>query len=94
LQKQQNLQRRVDDLESYKEQVHSKHMRDIEHINLECQEKKMQVVRLENEVMDLRDGKSVSKQRLDDYENKVKTLIKEFEDESKRHIKEVNSIHS
>jgi len=69
-------------------------MRDIEHINLECQEKKMQVVRLENEVMDLRDGKSVSKQRLDDYENKVKTLIKEFEDESKRHIKEVNSIHS
>ena len=33
------------------------------------------------------------KQQNEEYEDKIKTLIKEFEDESKKHIKEVNEIH-
>ena len=33
------------------------------------------------------------KGRLEDYEEKIKKMIQEFEDESKRHIKEVNDIH-
>ena len=33
------------------------------------------------------------KRRTDEYENKIKNLIKEFEIESKKHIKEVQDIH-
>jgi hypothetical protein len=33
------------------------------------------------------------KKRTDEYEEKIKNLIKEFEEESKKHIKEVNQIH-
>jgi hypothetical protein len=30
---------------------------------------------------------------MEEYENKIKKLIKEFEDESKKHIKEINEVH-
>ena len=33
------------------------------------------------------------KRRTDEYEDKIKKLIKEFEVESKKHIKEVQDIH-
>jgi soluble cytochrome b562 len=33
------------------------------------------------------------KRQLEEYENKIKMLIKELEDESKRHIKETNEVH-
>jgi hypothetical protein len=33
------------------------------------------------------------KRQVDEYENKIKMLIKELEDESKRHIKETNEVH-
>lgn len=33
------------------------------------------------------------KRRTDEYENKIKNLIREFEIESKKHIKEVQDIH-
>ena len=33
------------------------------------------------------------KRQIDEYENKIKQLIKELEDESKRHIKETNEVH-
>ena len=34
------------------------------------------------------------KNRLEEYEDKIKKLIKEFADESMKHIKETNEIHS
>ncbi len=33
------------------------------------------------------------KRQLDEYEGKVKRLILEFEDESKKHIRELNEVH-
>jgi chromosome segregation ATPase len=33
------------------------------------------------------------KKQLDEYENKIKKLILEFEETSKRHIKELNEVH-
>ncbi len=33
------------------------------------------------------------KNQLDEYENKIKKLIKELEEESKKHIKEINELH-
>ena len=33
------------------------------------------------------------KRQVDEYEGKIKKLIKEFEDDSKRHIKEINEVH-
>ena len=39
------------------------------------------------------DQKLTMKSRLEEYEDKIKKLIKEFVEECKRHIKEVNEIH-
>lgn len=33
------------------------------------------------------------KKQIEEQENKIKRLIKEFEDESKKHIKEINELH-
>ena len=33
------------------------------------------------------------KKQLDEYEQKIKRLIIEFEEESKKHIRELNSVH-
>lgn len=37
--------------------------------------------------------KLLMKRQLDEYEGKIKQLIKELEDESKRHIRETNEVH-
>jgi ferritin len=49
--------------------------------------------RLQNEVNESSELKNSMKLRIEEYEVKIKQLIKEFEDESKKHIKEVNDIH-
>ncbi len=33
------------------------------------------------------------KKQLDDYEHKIKKMILEFEDSSKKHIRELNEVH-
>lgn len=60
---------------------------------MECQEKKLFVQRLQNDLKEFQDNKYSMKGRLEDYEEKIKKMIQEFEDESKKHIKEVNDIH-
>lgn len=35
----------------------------------------------------------VMKKQIDEYEGKIKRLILEFEESSKRHIKELNEVH-
>jgi adenylate kinase family enzyme len=55
--------------------IHSKHQRELEAVNLECQEKKLQVQRLQNELKESQDNKYSMKNRLEDYEEKIKKMI-------------------
>lgn len=73
--------------------MQQKHQRELEAVTMECQEKKLQVQRLQNDLKEFQDSKYSLKGRLEDYEEKIKKMIQEFEAESKRHIKEVNDIH-
>jgi hypothetical protein len=88
-----SLQKKVDQLESQKELMQSKHQRELETVNIELQEKRHTLMRFQSEVSEATDQKLTMKGRLEEYEDKIKKLIKEFEDESKRHIKEVNETH-
>jgi hypothetical protein len=48
------------------------------------------VKRYENEFKEVANQKIVMKKQLEEYEAKIKKLIVEFEEESKKHIKELN----
>lgn len=88
-----SYQHKIEALEQQREGLQKKHQRDMESLNLEVQDKKLQVQRQQSQISDLQDVKNQVKQQNEEYEDKIKTLIKEFEDESKKHIKEVNEIH-
>ena len=49
--------------------------------------------RLQNEVKGFDDAKDSLRSKIDHYEAKIQNMIKEFEAESKKHIKEVNDVH-
>ncbi len=60
---------------------------------MDLQEKSQQLRHLESEFRESHSAKTAMKSQLDDYELKVKKLIRELEDESKKHIKEINDVH-
>lgn len=49
--------------------------------------------KLEQELKDTQAQKGLMKRQLDEYELKIKRLILEFEEESKKHIRELNEVH-
>jgi len=57
------------------------------------EERKIIIKRYESEFKDISNQKIHMKNQLDDYEKKIKTLIRELEEESKKHIKEINDVH-
>ena len=80
-------------MENDREVLVSKHRRDKEQLENEIEEKRQMVKRYENEFRDISNQKIIMKKQLDEYENKIKKLIIEFEEESKKHIRELNEVH-
>lgn len=62
-------------------------------MEIELSDKRQLIKRYENDFKEVSNQKILIKRQLDEYENKIKMLIKELEDESKRHIKETNEVH-
>ena len=91
------MQERVDHLSQQHEFLQKKHQRDIETLTLDIENRKIQMgremQRLQAEANENNEAKVSLKQRVEECEDKIKELIKEFEVESKRHIKETNEIH-
>ena len=91
------MQERVEHLTQQHEFIQKKHQRDIETLTLDIENRKLQLgremQRLQAEATENNEAKVTLKQRVEECEDKIKELIKEFEVESKRHIKETNEIH-
>ena len=59
------------------ELLQSKHQRELETVNIELQEKRHMVMRLNSEVSEATDQKLTMKSRLEEYEDKIKKDIEE-----------------
>jgi len=86
-------QKRAEQLESEKEHLHLRHRRECEQLEAELDEKKQAVKRYEHEFKDMSGQKIQMKRQLDEYEAKVRQLIIEFEEASKKHIRELAEVH-
>ena len=62
-------------------------------MEVDMEERRQYIKKLENEFRDFGNQKSLMKKQLDEYEMKIKKLIIEFEEESKKHIRELNDVH-
>ena len=76
-----------------KDLLSQKLRRDKEALEVELDEKRQAVKKLETEFREVSGQKTIMKKQLDEYEVKVKRLILEFEEESKKHIRELNEVH-
>lgn len=85
-----HLHQKVQQLETEKEIMQNQHRRNKEQIELELDEKKHAFKKYEQDFKDLNHQKVQMKKQMDDYESKIRQLIKENEQESKRHIAEMN----
>jgi hypothetical protein len=80
-------------LEHDREILLNKHKRDKEQLESDLDERRQIIKRYENEFKDISNQKILFQRQMEEYEHKIKALIKELEDESKRHIKETNEVH-
>ena len=87
------MQKKIEQLEGDREMLVLKHKRDREQLESDNDEKRQLIKKYEGEFKDVSSQKIVMKRQLDEYEQKIKKLIMEFEEESKRHIKELNDVH-
>lgn len=62
-------------------------------MEVDMEERRQYIKKLENEFRDFGNQKALMKKQLDEYEMKIKKLIIEFEEESKKHIRELNDVH-
>ena len=62
-------------------------------MEVDMEERRQYIKKLENEIRDFGNQKALMKKQLDEYEMKIKKLIIEFEEESKKHIRELNDVH-
>ena len=85
--------KRIEQLEMEREVLVQKHKKDRKQLEIEIDEKTGIIRQLENEFRELAQSKVSSKMQIDEYELKIKSLIHELEDESKKHISEVQQIH-
>lgn len=84
---------RIEQLESDRETLLLKHRKDKEHLEIEVEEKRNLLKKYEHEFRDTTNQKMQMKKQVDEYELKIKRLIIEFEEEAKKHIKELNEVH-
>ncbi len=84
---------RIEQLEADREMLISKHCKDKEHLENEVEEKRAMLKKYEVEFRDTNSHKQQMKKQMDEYELKIKRLIIEFEEEAKKHIKELNDVH-
>ena len=71
----------------------NKQKREREHMEVDNEERRQYIKKLEMEFRDFGNQKVIMKKQLDEYEMKIKKLIIEFEEESKKHIRELNDVH-
>ena len=71
----------------------SKQRREREQLEGDLEERRQQIKKLEADVKEAGSGKMLMKKQIDEYEGKVKRLIYEFEEASKKHIRELNEVH-
>lgn len=62
-------------------------------MDADINEKKEIILRYSVELKEVGQQKSALKSQIDEYEHKIKNLIGDLEAQSKRHMKEVNSVH-
>ncbi len=84
---------RIEQLEADRETLLMKHRKDKEHLENELEEKHSLLKKYEVDYRDSSGQKMTMKKQLEEYEQKIKRLIIEFEEESKKHIKELNKVH-
>lgn len=84
---------RIEQLEADREMLIGKHRKDKEHLEHEVEDKRLIIKKYEAEFRDTSTHKQHMKKQMDEYELKIKRLIIEFEEEAKKHIKELNEVH-
>jgi chromosome segregation ATPase len=80
-------------MESERDAILAKHRRDRESIEVELEERRQECRKLEGEAKEAAAQRTQMKRQIEEYEGKVKKLIIEFEEESKKHIRELNEVH-
>jgi SMC interacting uncharacterized protein involved in chromosome segregation len=85
--------KRAEQLEAEREAVNQRFKREREQMEGELEERRAQAKKAEGEMRDMIGQKMVMKKQIDEYEGKVKSLILEFEEQSKKHIRELNEVH-
>jgi predicted nucleic acid-binding Zn-ribbon protein len=71
----------------------AKQRRERDQLDHELEDRKQLLKKVEAELKESAASKTLLKKQLDDYESKVKRLIYEFEEASKKHIRELNDVH-
>ena len=74
-----------------RENLSNKHNREINELYQDLEKKKNTIHQLQGE---LGESKLTMKNRLEEFEEKNQKWIKVLEEESKRHIKEINEVHN